>query len=196
MTDAIHVSADGDGDAHAIIATERLDLILLSAEEVLAYADVRPGVDLLGSQPFANPYGFFVDDIGPLRHRIPQLLANPKVNPWLVHVIVERSSRTAIGIANFHDSPDENGVVEIGYRIAPPKRRQGFARETTIGMFRWALHDSRVTTFRASISPGNVASRHLVETLGLTEVGLQEDPEDGPEIIYEISAAEFAARFT
>jgi ribosomal-protein-alanine N-acetyltransferase len=196
MDEATQVGVDGATFGHDMISTERLDLVLLSVEEVLTYADVAPGADLLADKPFANPHGLLVDDVGPLHYRIRQVRADPSVNPWLVHVMVERSSNTAIGFVNFHDRPDANGMVEIGYRVVPPRRRQGFALEATLGMFQWALLDSHVWTFRASVSPGNVASRNLVEGLGLIEVGLQEDPDDGPEIIYEIAAAEFAARFS
>jgi [ribosomal protein S5]-alanine N-acetyltransferase len=41
---------------------------------------------------------------------------------------------------------------------------------------------------RATISPGNTASRRLVEQYGFVEVGEQLDDEDGLEIVYEVPA--------
>ncbi len=171
-----------------LISTERLDLVLLDVPEVLAYEFVTPGVDLLAGKPFENPYLMLVNDLGPLQFRIAQVKADPSVNRWLLRVIVHRSANRAIGIINFHDSPNEVGMVEIGYRIAEPERRQGFAREAVLGMSHWAIADQRVHTLRASISPANIASRNLVAGLGFVEVGMQEDDIDGPEIIYELSA--------
>jgi len=42
---------------------------------------------------------------------------------------------------------------------------------------------------RATISPGNLASRSLVEKYGFVENGEQWDDEDGLEIIYEVDAS-------
>lgn len=180
---------------HELIRTERLDLILLPVPALLAYeeriaADIDPLVDL----PCTNPFAVLKADPGPLRHRIPQVREDPEVNPWLVHVITESSSGAAVGLINFHDAPDDYGMVEIGYRIVPERRRRGYAREATIGMFRWATADPRTRTFRASVSPDNTASRNLILGLGMVEVGMQEDEDDGPEVIYEISANDFLER--
>lgn len=180
---------------HTLIETERLDLLLLPVADLLDYEErIAAGTDPLVGLPCSNPFGVLVDDMGPLRHRIPQVRERPETNPWLVHVITERASSFAVGLINFHDAPDESGTVEIGYRVVPERRRLGYAREATIGMFRWALGDPRVRTFRASVSPHNAASRNLVLGLGMVEVGVQEDEDDGPELIYELDAEQFARR--
>ncbi len=50
-----------------------------------------------------------------------------------------------------------------------------------------ARQDPAVTTFRATVSPDNAASRDLVLSEGLVEVGEQQDDEDGVEIVYELA---------
>ena len=180
---------------HESIRTDRLDLVLLTVPEVLAYRDVARGVDLLAGRCFANPFGVLVDDLGPLTRRIDQVSRDPSVNPWLIHLIVARTENLIIGMINFHDAPDSAGMVEIGYRIVAGHRRRGYAREAVIGMFRWALRDPRVRTFQASVSPGNEASRNLVEGLGFVAVAVVEDEEDGPEIVYQLPAEVFAANY-
>ena len=172
-----------------LIATARLDLQLVSVEELLSYA--ASPTDLLGARGIANPYGWFGDESGPVQRRIAQVQADPSVNSWLLRAIVERSTNEAVGLINFHDRPDEQGMLEVGYRIAEPRRREGFAREATIGLFRWASQKPGVEVFRASISPDNAASRALVQGLGFIEVGVQEDEIDGTEIIFEVAAANF-----
>jgi RimJ/RimL family protein N-acetyltransferase len=79
-------------------------------------------------------------------------------------------------------------MLEIGYEVFPPYRRQGYAREAVLAMFRWAQLDPSVMRFRATVSPENAPSRNLVAGLGFTEVGTQWDEEDGEETIFERSA--------
>lgn len=173
------------------IRTNRLDLLLISVAELLGFDETSPDYDPVAARGIANPYGWFVRELGPLRRRVEQVRADPQVNPWLLRVIVERATNEAVGLINFHAGPDERGMLEVGYRIAEPRRREGLAREATVGLFHWAATASGVTVFRASIAPANIASTNLVLGLGMIEVGMQEDEEDGPEIIFEVPAAKF-----
>jgi RimJ/RimL family protein N-acetyltransferase len=77
-------------------------------------------------------------------------------------------------------------MVEVGYSIDPQFRRQGYARAALRALLARAEGEAAVRTFRATISPDNVASRDLVLAHGLVEVGEQMDDEDGLEIIYEL----------
>jgi ribosomal-protein-alanine N-acetyltransferase len=45
-----------------------------------------------------------------------------------------------------------------------------------------------VTAFRASVSPNNERSLHLIGKLGFECVGEQMDPEDGLELVFELPA--------
>jgi ribosomal-protein-alanine N-acetyltransferase len=50
-----------------------------------------------------------------------------------------------------------------------------------------AVREPEVRTVRASVRPDNTASRDLVLAHGFRPVGEQEDPEDGPEVVHEVS---------
>jgi RimJ/RimL family protein N-acetyltransferase len=78
-------------------------------------------------------------------------------------------------------------MVEVGYSIDPRYRRQGYARAALRALLERARQEPAVTTFRATVSPDNTASRDLVLSEGLVEVGEQEDDEDGVEIVYELA---------
>ncbi len=70
----------------------------------------------------------------------------------------------------------------------PRQRRRGFARAALEALLRRARDEPAVRTVRASIAPGNTASRDLVVQYGFTPVGEQWDEEDGWEVVFEVSA--------
>jgi RimJ/RimL family protein N-acetyltransferase len=114
------------------------------------------------------------------------VVEDPPSVAWVTGVVWDPERCLAVGRAGFHGPPDADGMVEVGYSIDPQYRRQGYARAALRALLARAEADPGVRTFRATISPGNVASRDLVLAHGLTEVGEQEDDEDGLEIIYEL----------
>jgi RimJ/RimL family protein N-acetyltransferase len=51
-----------------------------------------------------------------------------------------------------------------------------------------------VRILRYTVSPENEQSLHIVRKLGFTEIGVQIDPEDGPELIFEMTKEEFLSK--
>ena len=108
---------------------------------------------------------------------------------WITGVVWDPDRRLAVGRAGYHGPPDDDGMVEVGYSIDPQYRRQGYARAALRALLDRAAAEPAVTTVRASVSPGNVASRDLVLSEGFVDVGEQIDEEDGLEIVYEVAVA-------
>jgi RimJ/RimL family protein N-acetyltransferase len=119
--------------------------------------------------------------------RAVQVLEDPPAAAWVTGVVWDPDRQLAVGRAGYHGPPDADGMVEVGYSIDPQYRRQGYARAALRALLARAAADPVVRTFRATISPDNVASRDLVLAHGLVQVGEQEDDEDGLEIIYEVA---------
>jgi len=124
-----------------------------------------------------------------LRFRIAVARERPEVLPLLLCAMVLRADpQVVVGRLGFHGPVDEQGMLEIGYEVFPAYRRQGYAREAVVAMFRWAQGDPGVRRFRASVSPENTPSRGLVTGLGFVEVGSQWDEDDGEETLFELPA--------
>lgn len=124
-----------------------------------------------------------------LRHE--QLAADPRAEEWLVHAVVTQEG-AVVGHAGFHGPPDSDGRVEVSYTVVPDLRGRGYARAALAALLQRAAADARVRTVRASVSPDNAASLHLVRAAGFAQVGEQWDDEDGLELVFERPAGSAA----
>ena len=170
-----------------VIAGPRLDLVLVTVEQLLARA-ASDGPVPLG---YDDRDDVLHPDRSPLLFRVRQVTDDPAVNPWLLRLAVDRTSGTIVGLVNFHDRPDAEGRLEIGYRVLPAYRRRGYAREMATTMWAYAATHPDVRTLVASVAPGNAPSRAIIEGAGFVHVGEQDDPEDGLELVYELPARSF-----
>lgn len=120
--------------------------------------------------------------------RSTQISAAPGDHPWITRLIVDTTIGATVGLAGFHGPPDDRGMVEIGYRVDPPRQRRGYARAAVEILILVARMHPAVRVLRATISPDNAASIALVAQHGFRAVGEQWDEQDGLETIYEIDA--------
>ena len=121
--------------------------------------------------------------------RAAQVVLDPVSRAWITGVIWDEDGLRSVGRAGYHGPPDDAGMVEVGYAVDPEFRRQGYARAALEALLDRAAREPDVRVVRATISPGNLASRSLVEKYGFVENGEQWDDEDGLEIIYEVDAS-------
>ena len=168
------------------IRTERLELVSMSVPflEALGRRDVQAATREIGADVprwLPEQLEHFV------QYRLATLRVDPSARPWLGRALVLTDgdgARRVIGTAGFHAPPDAAGRVEIGYRIDPEYRRQGYAIEAVRGLFDWAAGRG-AQRFVASISPDNEPSLALAAKLGFRQVGQQMDDIDGLELVFE-----------
>lgn len=108
----------------------------------------------------------------------------PERADWMARFLVEREQRLVIGHAGFHGPPEMSGRAEIGYTVFEPHRRRGYATEACRALTEWAFGQGEPAVF-LSIRPDNVPSLAVARGLGYVEVGTQDDPEDGLELVFE-----------
>jgi RimJ/RimL family protein N-acetyltransferase len=168
--------------------TPRVELVQLDAAALRALADGDLSAADRSSPVPLTAYLAGPECRGVWGIRAVQVVEDPPSAGWVTRVVWDPERRIAVGRAGYHGPPDGTGMVEVGYSIDPRFRRQGYARAALLALLDRAEQEPDVTTVRASISPGNVASRHLVLAHGFVEVGEQEDEEDGLEIVYEVPA--------
>jgi ribosomal-protein-alanine N-acetyltransferase len=179
----------------SIIHTERLDLIPMTMEFLQASLDNdrAEAERILGvAIPEDWPEAHYI-----LVMRIEQLSAAPWLQPWLLRAMVLRHSQTMIGYTGFHTAPGADylepfspGSVEFGFAVFPRYQRQGYARESALGLMRWAYKNHGVDSFVLTVRPENVPSQALAAQLGFTRIGSHDDEVDGLEdiLVYKMTA--------
>ena len=171
-----------------LIASERLELPLLTLEQLDAIADgdASPVATALDAAITAE----WLDEVRWLSgFRAKQLRERPQDRPWLLRPIIRTESgqpREVIGYLNFHSAPDQHGMAEIGYTLLPAARGQGYALEAVRAAFGWATREHGVHRFRASVAPDNERSLNLIGKLGFVRTGEQWDERDGLEWVYQL----------
>ena len=133
--------------------------------------------------------------------RLAQLEADPSLGPWLLRGMIRREDRCLIGHIGFHTGPDPDhlrklapGGIEFGFTVLASHRRQGFAREASQALMRWAQSNHGITRFVVSIRPANLPSLALAAKLGFQRIGEHVDEVDGLEHIFRLDLPPVAAR--
>jgi ribosomal-protein-alanine N-acetyltransferase len=148
-----------------VIPTARLDLVLQTPAEVLAWVESLPPADRAEVSP---------DWVARVR-------ATEAGDPWaLSFSMVERATGASVGGCAFKGPPDADGAVEVAYGTDPAHRGRGFATEAADGLAGFAFASGRVRVVRAHTRSDNPASMRALTKCGFRPVGEVVDPEDGP----------------
>jgi GNAT superfamily N-acetyltransferase len=169
--------------------TERLICQSLSLKD---YAEFEAGREPKWDG-FNNPYRHLVEGPNPLKHRIPRVKKDPAFAE--IGLVLAIAGGEIVGSAGFHDYPDENGMIEIGFGIVPDRQRQGYGLELLHGMWQMISARPDVRILRYTVSPDNQASMYIIEKLGFEQVGEQIDEEDGLELIFEMPLLEYLEKY-
>ncbi|MBL8852189.1 MAG: GNAT family N-acetyltransferase [Planctomycetaceae bacterium] len=147
-----------------VITTERLDLVLKTPDEVLAWVESLPPAVYAEVSP---------DWLARVRTTQPG-------DPWsLSYTVIERASGTEVGGCAFMGPPDADGMVEIAYGIEPAHQGLGFATEAARGLIDFAFASGQVNLVRAHTRPDNTASLRVLAKCGFHDIGEVMDPDDG-----------------
>ena len=121
------------------------------------------------------------------KYRARQAVETPADLPWITGVLWDDALGAAVGQSGFHAAPDADGMVEVGYAVAPAYRRRGYARAALELAIAHARSEPSVRTLRATVSPENEASLALIAQYSFVRNGEQWDDQDGLELIFEMA---------
>lgn len=84
-----------------------------------------------------------------------------------------------VGLSGYKWAPTSAGEVEIGYAVAPERRRLGYAAQASALMLEAARRDPRVRALTAETALGNLASQRVLAGRGFFKTGRGWDDEEG-----------------
>jgi RimJ/RimL family protein N-acetyltransferase len=152
---------------------------------------------LLGDSALAAALGFAVAEgwsVWP--EQLPQtrtwLAEHPDLGEWGTKLIVLTQPRTLIGMGGYR-GPPEDGVVEIGYALAPAYRGRGLATAFARTLIEHAFADPRVTAVVAHTLAESNPSNRLLSRLGFKNIRELVDPAEGPVWLWRLQSTDYTA---
>ncbi len=94
-----------------------------------------------------------------------------------------------VGLCGAVRPPDEPGVMEIGYGVAPARRRRGHAARAVAAMVAAARADPAMTAVTAVTAEDNAASHGVLVRNGFSRTGRDVHDEDGRVILWRLDLA-------
>lgn len=146
----------------ALIESERLRMRPLSVDDAEAihviYADEE------AMRWWSHPPHGSLDET---RARLARNTTDPGWRAWAITL---KGEDRAIGTLAAHEKR-QGRVVEIGYSLARPHWRHGYAREAVSRLLDLLFHDEGNRRVFADTDPDNVGSNSLLESLGFVREG-------------------------
>jgi [ribosomal protein S5]-alanine N-acetyltransferase len=104
---------------------------------------------------------------------------HPQGHAWGSLFFVEPEARALVGLGGFKGAPTSDGVVEIGYAIAPGYQGRGLATDAVAQMVRRAFAAAVVRAVDAHTLGHVNPSTRVLEKSGFRRIGEAHDPDAG-----------------
>ncbi len=174
-----------------MIETERLKLIACTAAHLDALLENEKSFsDLLGAG-LADNWLAFPEAVSGAKKMLEK---DSSALTWGMRVILFKPENKIIGTGGFKGAPDEIGMVEIGYAIAPQYQYRGLATEAAKGMIDFSFSHNVVKIVDAHTLAEENASGKVLLKCGMTKIGETFDEEDGHIWHWRILRAEYENR--
>lgn len=149
------------------LRTERMLLVACDLARFDAMLEGEAALSRVLGLPAAENWtgGFDVEAVA-TRLRV-GLASDPARLAWWARLFLHQDDHCLIGFGGYKGPPNADGVVEIGYALAPSYRGVGLATEAASAMARTALASSGVACVRAHTLPEDNASTAVLRRVGM-----------------------------
>jgi [ribosomal protein S5]-alanine N-acetyltransferase len=161
-----------------MLTTRRLFLMPATPPMLEAAADDDWATlsSLLGGVSFAEGWSHFPEAIDWTRDYMRE---HPDELNWWMYFILHGLDGRLVGTCGYKGLPSPEGIVEIGYEIAPRYQQQGLATEAAEALVRHAWTFERVDTITAHTLGEESSSTGVLAKLGFQFIGEFYDIADG-----------------
>ena len=146
-----------------------------TVEHLAAYSRDPSELSLMLGSPLPVGWPEFPEAIP---HTIEVLEEGPGEEGWWMYFFVDESTGVLVGSGGFAGAP-RDGVVEIGYEIAPAFRRRGYATAAATALVQVAVASGQVRRIVAQTLAGDPRSAGVLRATGFDESGRTADAEHG-----------------
>lgn len=162
----LHKGKGWDGEGVAMLSDEVIELIEVNPAQAQQLAEGRSPLPAVGDYPHA-------DSAAAARMARDSLAIDNWVPGFGMHLIKRHADGLIVGDVGFHTPPDERGVVEIGYGLAPSARGRGLAARAVRLLVAHALRGGRVASVLADTTVDNPDSIRVLDATGFALVRRQ-----------------------
>lgn len=139
---------------------------------------------LEGASAFKGAFGIevvdgYIESPSFIQYSVEKLRSGLVQKEWWAYMILHKTDNSLIGIGGYKGAPDCQGVVEIGYGIAPAYRGKGYATEAASTLINNAINIAGVNAVWAHTLPEFNASTKVLQKCGMEMVEEIIDPDDG-----------------
>lgn len=117
--------------------------------------------------------------VGGLQYSLDKLSEDDDEKGWWTYFPIHKQDNKLIGCGGYAGKPTAEGIVELGYEIAPDYRNRGLATEKTMGLVENAFRNNRVKTIIAHTLGQVNSSTKVLLKCGFEKVQEINHPEDG-----------------
>ncbi len=160
-----------------MIECERLHLVPCEPAHIAALLRSREELGTMLQITLPDGWPHFPEAFSP--ETSARLESTPALEGWYGYFFIEPHARILVGSGGFAGPPDENGIVEIGYEIAPAYQNRGFATAAAQALIAHAFSHTLVKAVIAHTLAEANASNTVLRKVGMTFVEAIEDPEHG-----------------
>ena len=114
-----------------------------------------------------------------LQYALDNLSESEEEINWWTYLPIHKQDNKLIGSGGYKGKPTDEGIVEIGYEIAPDYRNKGLATEFAKSLIENALKDENVKSIVAHTLGHENASTKVLKKCGFVKVEEIIDPDEG-----------------
>jgi RimJ/RimL family protein N-acetyltransferase len=165
-----------------MLRTEHLLLVPAQIVHLESLIDGQSAYDGL----YSSVADGYLEFSGALEQALDDLKSGANQPEWATHLFTYPEDDRLIGLGGYHSAPNTEGVVELGYGIAPAYRGRGFATEAAQALIDHAFSYDEVRIVIAHTLARASASTRVLMKVGLLPVTEMIDPQEGPIWRWEI----------
>src|SRR5262249_27513818 len=145
----------------SLVETSRLELAPNDPGQILALVEADPKSRRLVGRPVADGIRDYL--LSASESFFVRLRTATQPDPWRFgYAIIEKEGDLVIGMCGFTDPPNDEGIVEIAYSIAPAYQGKGYATEAARGLIEIAQGEPAVRLICAHTLAERTASGRVL----------------------------------